>query len=89
MFKLIDAKSTGKTKELIRRASETGGTIVCAHPQNIAYKCIAYDLPRVNAVFYTDDLSDIKGEIYIDEVEEYLKWNIGKQFAGYTLSNEN
>jgi len=88
MFKIINAKSTGKTKQLIREAAKTGGTIVCAHPENIGYKCIAYDLPRVNAVHYTDDLSDIEGNIYIDELEEFMKYNLGKRFVGYTLSNE-
>lgn len=89
MFKVIDAKSTGKTKELIRKAATTGGTIVCAHPENIGYKCIAYDLPRVNAVFYTEDLSKIDGDIYIDELEDFVKCVLGKRFAGYSLSNED
>ena len=89
MFKVIDAKSTGKTKELIRKAAATGGTIVCAHPENIGYKCIAYNLPRVNAVYYTEDLSKIEGDIYIDEIEDYIRCNLGKRFVGYTLSNED
>ena len=89
MFKVINAKSTGKTKQLIREAAATGGTIVCAHPENIGYKCIAYDLPRVNAVHYTEDLSKIEGNIYIDELEDYIKCNLGKRFVGYTLSNED
>jgi len=89
MLRIIDGRDTGKTKKLLKHIAETGGILLCRHPYNIPYKCDAYGLPRIRAYYYTDNITDIKGPVYIDELEAYVAATMGETFVGYTLSNED
>lgn len=89
MLRIIDGRDTGKTKKLLTHIAKTGGILLCRHPHNVRYKCEAYGLPCIRAYYYTDNITDMKGPIYIDELEAYVAAQMGQDFVGYTLSNED
>lgn len=89
MFRIIDERSTGKTRRLIEEAYKNNGVILCLNPERIKEKAMAYKIPFVNfasydnLIYYATNIN--KRPIYIDELEIFLsRYNI----AGYNMSIE-
>lgn len=93
MYRIIDARSTGKTSRLMLLAKETNGTIVCANPMAMQEKAKAYGITGINFISYRqliDQPIEPFGNYYIDELENFVKTIlVGKgSFQGYTLSED-
>ena len=90
MFRIIDERSTGKTRRLIEEAYKNNGVILCLNPERMKEKAMAYKIPFVNfasynnLIYYATNIN--KRPIYIDELEIFLsRYNI----AGYNMSIED
>lgn len=90
MFRIIDERSTGKTRKLIEEAHKNNGVILCLNPERMKEKAMAYKIPFVdfasydNLIYYATNIN--KRPIYIDELEIFLsRYNI----AGYDMSIED
>lgn len=90
MFRIIDERSTGKTRKLIEEAYKNNGVILCLNPERMKEKAMAYKIPFVdfasydNLIYYATNIN--KRPIYIDELEIFLsRYNI----AGYNMSIED
>lgn len=96
MYRVIAGNDTGKTRKLLTECG-TEGLFVCAHPERIANKCKAYNIPVVKAIDYEELINRIKVEdlynmsdeepIYIDELEKFVNYAF-PYLAGYTLTND-
>lgn len=96
MYRVIAGNDTGKTRKLLTECG-TQGLFVCMHPERVADKCKAYNIPIVNAISYEDYLGMLKVDdiynvnddrpVYIDELEKFINYRI-PYLAGYTLTND-
>lgn len=86
MNRIIDAKSTGKTKKLLEFASEQNAIVVCSNPYALEYKAKALGFYNLKFITYQHFLGESgDGNYVIDELEELLKI---KNVIGYTMSIE-
>lgn len=91
MYRIIDARDTGKTSRLMLLAKETNSAIACANPFTMRQKAHAYGIVGINFISY-DQLhnGEYEGNIMIDEIEVYINRYLRPcKFTGYTLSNED
>lgn len=90
MTKIIAERGTGKTRKLMLAAKENNGVLVCANPQAMGSKALAYGMTGFDIISYKDYLSvsyDNTKKVYIDELEEFLVFTIGDDnFDGYSLT---
>lgn len=98
MVKIVDVKDCGKTKKLLAECAKTNGVFICKHPERIQDKCIAYNLPLVEACHYDEAYKHMKLDcwdfdtvpdrnIYIDELEEFVN-RVIPNLKGYSMSYE-
>ena len=98
MIRIIDEKCSGKTKKLIEKAFETGGTIACKNVYSTRAKVVAYGFYNIKIISYFDLINKIEeakntngqlSNIYIDELEEFVNLLLVNGLAGYTMSKED
>lgn len=97
MYRIIDKKSSGKTKKLMYYAKDNNALFVCKNPDKMKEKAITYGIVGVEFISYDDFLYNgniAKSSYVIDEVEEYLKYSFNEihpdnNFIGYNLSSED
>ena len=91
MYKVIRDRDTGKTKELLKKCSETGGVFVCKHPEKIWDKCKAYDIDytKITPIGY-NAIWDIVDDqlVYIDELESFISTYLNINLGGYSMTLE-
>lgn len=90
MFRVIDKRGSGKTSRLMLLAKENNGTLVCANPNAMHQKAIAYGLTGFDIISYkdfNDKHYDARKPCFIDELEEYIK--IYGNVLGYSLTLED
>lgn len=91
MYRVIDKRGTGKTRQLLEEAKANNGLVVCEHPEAMRQKAMAYGLGVINCMSYADYYSDIFQKyktVYIDELEKFLL-AFDTRISGYTLTNED
>lgn len=90
MFRIIEERSSGKTRKLIEEAYKNNGVVLCSNPERMREKALAYGIPFAdfasynNLIYYTTTID--KRPIYIDELEMFLsRYGV----AGYNMSIED
>jgi hypothetical protein len=90
MTKIIAERGTGKTKKLMLVTKENHGILVCANPQAMHSKALAYGITGFDIISYKDYLDksyDNDKKIYIDELEEFINFIINdNNFDGYSMT---
>lgn len=92
MIKIIDKNSTGKTSRLLLLAKENDGIIVCKNPMRVKEKAAAYGILGVPCFSYKDYLLTEKSTskpVFIDEIEDFVRFLTDEKLAGYSLSLED
>ena len=93
MYRLIGKKATGKTSNLMLLAKETESVIACRNPITMQDKAYRYGITGITFVHYEDLLSkreDLRGKnVMIDEIENFVQYQLSTKLQGYTLSNED
>ena len=82
MFKIIDAKGSGKTSRLMLIAKEKGYDFVCKNPPAMRSKAWAYGITGINFISYYDvlNLEEFNKNGYvIDELEDFVKYIIDEK----------
>ena len=90
MFRIIDSRSSGKTSRLMLLAKETNSAIACSNPSAMRQKAYAYGITGIEFIPYSD-LFDGKheGNVFIDEIEIFVRNFIDANLIGYSLTNED
>ena len=94
MYRIIDGRGSGKTSRLMLLAKETGAAIACSNPWAMAEKAKAYGIVGIDFISYEDlfnkDNFTIRGrKILIDEIENFIQYQLPGKLIGYALSNED
>lgn len=94
MYRIISGRSTGKTSQLMLIAKEQHALFICSNPSAMIYKAHAYGIAGIDFISYEEFFSSYKEEwagrpYVIDEIELAMKYCAGRDFIGYTLSNED
>ena len=90
MYRIIDSRSSGKTSRLMLLAKETNSAIACSNPSAMRQKAYAYGITGIEFIPYSD-LFDGKyeGNVFIDEIEIFVRNFIDADLIGYSLTNED
>lgn len=89
MNRIIDERSTGKTRQLLQYAHDNKLIVMCARPDRMRQKAIAYGLPGIECIQYTSYPDDIPGPYVIDELEQFMEYcmsTTAAPFKGYTMT---
>ena len=92
MYRIIDNKASGKTRQLMEIAKENKAIFVCSNPRAMEAKAHAYGIVGIEFIDYFTFLDD-KGKeptnYVIDEIEMLLHYMFGmnRNLTGYTLTN--
>lgn len=94
MERIIDGRSTGKTKQLLELAKENDATVVCSNPISMRAKAENYSLIGINFITYTDFFVNESqwtedDKFYVDELENFVRFISNNSLKGYTLTNED
>lgn len=96
MYKIIDGKSTGKTKKLMELAKSNNGVIACSNPIAMEEKAKNYGIFGINFITYYDLIKTPEkyreyDAIFIDELENFSQHVVSAAgvIKGYTLSIED
>ena len=96
MYKIIDGKSTGKTKKLMELAKSNNGVIACLNPIAMEEKAKNYGIFGINFITYYDLIKTPEkyreyDAIFIDELENFSQHVVSAAgvIKGYTLSIED
>lgn len=75
---IIKTRGSGKTKELIEFAAETGATIVCENPDRMIAKIHGYEKTGIRVISYGDFMvqseTDNTTKYCIDELENFCEY---------------
>lgn len=91
MHRIIDDRSTGKTRQLLQYAHDNNYVVLCARPDRMIQKALAYGLSGLTCVAYTTNLNDIPGPYVIDELEDFMEYCMSAgetSCKGYTMTVE-
>ena len=94
MIRIIDGRGTGKTSRLMLLAKENNALFVCANPNAMKAKAMAYGITGIRFVSFEDFLrlnyDEKETKVVIDEVEGLVNEVITPlNLVGYTLSNND
>lgn len=89
MLRIIDGRSCGKTKRLLKQAQEIGAIVACSNPYAMAEKAKAYGFYGINCIHYDNVKDFLNKDILIDELELYASYITAGKLVGYTLSEDD
>lgn len=91
MYRIIDDKASGKTGRLMLLAKENNAVIACVNPNAMREKAYAYGITGLDFISYSEieAYRHLDRDIYIDELESYVKSYTYGKLKGYTLSSED
>lgn len=95
MTRIIEARSTGKTKRLMELAKAENAIFVCGNAELMCQKAYEYGITGVTFMEYAEFLSPYRHtpadmKYVVDELENFMA-NIGSyhsQLIGYTISED-
>lgn len=92
MYRIIDSKASGKTRQLMEIAKENKAIFVCSNPRAMEAKAHAYGIVGVEFIDYftfLDDKGKEPANYVVDEIEMLLHYMFGmnRNLTGYTLTN--
>lgn len=91
MYRIIDTRGSGKTSRLMLLAKEQNAVLACSNPYAMQQKALAYGISGIEFISY-EDLINKKyygSNIMIDELENFVKYQLSGKLVGYTISNED
>lgn len=91
MYRIIDTRGSGKTSRLMLLAKEQDAVLACSNPYAMQQKALAYGISGIEFISY-EDLINKKyygSNIMIDELENFVKYQLSGKLVGYTISNED
>lgn len=88
VYRIIDDRCTGKTSRLMLLAKETGAAIACRNPWEMRDKARGYGITGIEFIGYGDLIRNNfeSGNVLIDELEAFVRYYVGLNIIGYTLS---
>ena len=90
MYRIIDARGSGKTSRLMLLAKETNSAIVCMNPSAMRQKAYAYGITGIEFISYSELFNgEYDGNVMIDEMEIFVQNYIDCKLTGYSLTNED
>jgi hypothetical protein len=94
MYRIIDNRCSGKTSRLMLLAKDTNSIVACSNPRAMQDKAYSYGITGISFVNYDYILNknnvDLRGKnIMIDELENFVQYQLSANLQGYTLSNED
>ena len=92
MYRIIDNKASGKTRQLMEIAKENKAIFVCSNPRAMEAKAHAYGIVGIEFIDYFTFLGDEDkkpSNYVVDEIEMLLHYMFGmnRNLTGYTLTN--
>ena len=92
MYRIIDNKASGKTRQLMEIAKKNKAIFVCSNPRAMEAKAHAYGIVGIEFIDYftfLDDKGKEPANYVIDEIEMLLHYMFGmnRNLTGYTLTN--
>lgn len=91
MYRIIDNKASGKTRQLMEIAKENKAIFVCSNPRAMEAKAHAYGIVGIEFMDYFTFLEDKEepANYVVDEIEMLLHYMFGmnRNLTGYTLTN--
>lgn len=91
MYRVIDSRGSGKTGRLMLLAKENNAAIACSNPHAMEQKAIGYGITGITFISYKDlIMNEYEGSVVlIDEIENFVQYQLRAKLIGYTLSNED
>lgn len=92
MYRIIDARASGKTSRLMLLAKETKSKIACSNPSAMGEKAYAYGITGIEFIPYSDLYNgslDPEDKVMIDEIEVCMRTYMDGVLTGYTLSEDD
>lgn len=92
MYRIIDARASGKTSRLMLLAKETKSKIACGNPSAMREKAYAYGITGIEFIPYSDLYNgslDPEDKVMIDEIEVCMRTYMDGVLTGYTLSEDD
>lgn len=92
MYRIIDARASGKTSRLMLLAKETKSKIACSNPSAMREKAYAYGITGIEFIPYSDLYNgslDPEDKVMIDEIEVCMRTYMDGVLTGYTLSEDD
>ena len=92
MYRIIDNKASGKTRQLMEIAKENKAIFICSNPRAMEAKAHAYGIVGIEFIDYftfLDDRGKEPANYVVDEIEMLLHYMFGmnRNLTGYTLTN--
>mgnify|MGYP003420840818 FL=1 len=92
MYRIINSKASGKTRQLMEIAKENKAIFVCSNPRAMEAKAHAYGIVGIEFIDYftfLDDKGKEPANYVVDEIEMLLHYMFGmnRNLTGYTLTN--
>lgn len=86
---IIGNSSSGKTRQLLETAKNTGAVVVCQNPEAMRVKAQNYGLYRIDFCGY-DEVRDLEAgrPVMIDELGNFFKHNYDVSLEGFNLTAE-
>lgn len=86
---IIGNSSSGKTRQLLETAKNTGAVVVCQNPEAMRVKAQNYGLYRIDFCGY-DEVRDLEAgrPVMIDELGNFFKHNYDVSLEGFNLTTE-
>ena len=86
---IIGNSSSGKTRQLLETAKNTGAVVVCQNPEAMRVKAQNYGLYRIDFCGY-DEVRDLEAgrPVMIDELGNFFRYNYDVSLEGFNLTTE-
>lgn len=90
MYKIVNGKGTGKTKALLVKAADEGAIVICADPDKMRERALRYHLLDIDIRSYDEFSLELgtKEDVYIHDIDYFLRVWFGNQVKGYTMTYE-
>ena len=86
---IIGNSSSGKTRQLLETAKDSGAVVVCQNPDAMRVKAQNYGLYRMEFCGY-DKVRNLEAgrPVMIDELGNFFKYNYDVSLEGFNLTTE-
>ena len=86
---IIGNSSSGKTRQLLETAKNSGAVVVCQNPDAMRVKAQNYGLYRMDFCGY-DEIRDLEEgrDIVIDELGNFFKHNYDVSLEGFCMTKD-
>ena len=87
MYRVIGARSTGKTYRLLEEASRNNAVVVCENPREMKEKAYLCGFTNIEFMPYQDYIQYYSEKpVYIDDLERFIVVISGRTLSGYTYT---